>query len=82
MFLNDQTINSGQVLRDEIALIDRIDEVRLVVLRGQELINVSLFAERSGTNGMNFTDQLQASAPVRTVILALTGASHVVADGF
>ncbi len=46
VFLNDQTVNSGQVLRDEIALIDRIDEVRLIVLRGQELINVSLFAQR------------------------------------
>jgi serine protease Do len=44
VFLNDQTVNSAQVLRDEIALIDRIDEVRLIVLRGQELINVSLFA--------------------------------------
>jgi serine protease Do len=46
VFLNDQSINSAQLLRDEIALIDRIDEVRLVLLRGQELINVSLFAER------------------------------------
>lgn len=46
VFLNDQPINSGQLLRDEIGLVDRIDEVRLVLLRGQELINVSLFAER------------------------------------
>jgi S1-C subfamily serine protease len=46
VFLNDQTINSGQILRDELGLIDRIDEVRLVLLRGQELINVSLFADR------------------------------------
>lgn len=46
VFLNDQPINSAQLLRDEIGLVDRIDEVRLVLLRGQELINVSLFAER------------------------------------
>jgi S1-C subfamily serine protease len=46
VFLNDQTMNSTQLLRDELELIDRIDEVRLTVLRGQELINVSLFAER------------------------------------
>jgi hypothetical protein len=39
-------MNSTQLLRDELELIDRIDEVRLTVLRGQELINVSLFAER------------------------------------
>lgn len=46
LFVNDLTINSAQALRDEIAMIDRIDEVRLVMLRGQELINVSLFAKR------------------------------------
>lgn len=46
VFLNDATINSGQLLRDELQLIDRIDEVRLVVLRGNELIKVSLFADR------------------------------------
>ena len=43
VFLNDQPINSAQLLRDEMALVDRIDEVRLVLLRGQELINLSLF---------------------------------------
>jgi S1-C subfamily serine protease len=46
VFLNDQTINSAQMLQDELGMIDRIDEVRLIVLRGQELVNVSLFAQR------------------------------------
>jgi S1-C subfamily serine protease len=44
LFVNDQIISSAAVLREELTLIDRIDEVRLVVQRGQELINVSLFA--------------------------------------
>ena len=46
VFVNDVTINSAQLLRDELGLIDLIDEVRLVVLRGNELIKVSLFADR------------------------------------
>jgi S1-C subfamily serine protease len=44
LFVNDQIISSASVLREELSLIDRIDEVRLVVQRGQELVNVSLFA--------------------------------------
>jgi serine protease Do len=46
VFLNDVTVTSAQSLRDEMAFVDRIDEVRLTVLRGQQLIEVSLFATR------------------------------------
>ncbi len=46
VFLNDLTVTSAQVLREELGLIDRIDEVRLTVLRDQQLIEVSLFAAR------------------------------------
>ena len=44
LFVNDQIISSASMLREELSLIDRIDEVRLIVQRGQELVNVSLFA--------------------------------------
>jgi serine protease Do len=42
LFVNDHMVPSAQSLRQELALIDRIDEVRLVVQRDQELLNVSL----------------------------------------
>lgn len=46
LYVNDQIVPSAQTLRDELSLIDRIDEVRVVVQRGQELVNASLFVER------------------------------------
>lgn len=45
LFVNDRLVNSSKVLREELFYIDRIDEVRLVVQRQQQLIEVSLFAE-------------------------------------
>lgn len=45
LFVNDRLINSASVLREELLYIDRIDEIRLIVQRGQQLIEVSLFAE-------------------------------------
>jgi len=44
LYINDRVASSVQVLVEELSCIDRIDEVRLVVQRGQELVNVSLFA--------------------------------------
>jgi serine protease Do len=44
LFVNDHLVPSALSLRQELALIDRIDEVRLVVQRDQELLSVSLFA--------------------------------------
>lgn len=46
LYVNDQIVSSAQTLRDELSLIDRIDEVRIVVQRGHELVNASLFVER------------------------------------
>ncbi|MBC8353979.1 MAG: serine protease [Planctomycetes bacterium] len=45
LFANDRLVNSSKILREELIYIDRIDEVRLVVQRMQQLIEVSLFAE-------------------------------------
>ncbi|MEX0818382.1 MAG: S1C family serine protease [Pirellulaceae bacterium] len=45
LFVNDRLVNSSKVLRDELLYLDRIDEVRLVIQRQQQLIEVSLFAE-------------------------------------
>jgi serine protease Do len=45
LFVGDGILNSAKSLRDELSFIDRIDEVRLVVQRQQELIEVSVFAE-------------------------------------
>jgi serine protease Do len=44
LFVNDRLASSIQVLREELSYIDRIDEVRLLVQRGQDLVEVSLFA--------------------------------------
>ncbi|MFO0869505.1 MAG: trypsin-like peptidase domain-containing protein [Pirellulales bacterium] len=44
LFVNDRAISSCKVLREELSLIDRIDEVRLIVQRGQELKEVTLVA--------------------------------------
>ncbi len=45
LFINDRIINSSKTLTDELQYIDRIDEVRLVIQRQQQLIEVSLFAD-------------------------------------
>lgn len=45
LFVNDQIVNSSKQLRDELEYIDRIDEVRLLVQRDRELLDVSLFVE-------------------------------------
>jgi serine protease Do len=44
LFVNDRVISSAKGLVEELSYIDRIDEVRLILQRGQELVNVSLFA--------------------------------------
>lgn len=45
LFVNDRLVNSSRVLNEELSFIDRIDEVRMIVQRGQSLVEVSLFAE-------------------------------------
>jgi serine protease Do len=45
LFVNDRLVSSSKILREELLYIDRIDEVRLVIQRQQQLIEVSLFAE-------------------------------------
>ena len=44
LFINDRAISSRKVLLEELTFIDRLDEVRLVVQRGQELVEVTLVA--------------------------------------
>lgn len=44
LFVNDRTVSSRKVLLDEITFIDRLDEVRLVVQRGQDLLEIQLTA--------------------------------------
>lgn len=44
LFVNDRLTRSARDLRDELSYIDRIDEVRLLVQRGQSLQEFSLFA--------------------------------------
>jgi serine protease Do len=44
LFVNDRTVSSRKVLLEELTFIDRLDEVRLVVQRGQELIEMKLLA--------------------------------------
>lgn len=46
LFVNDRIASSCRAVRDEFTFIDRIDEVRLTVQRGQELIDVSIKADR------------------------------------
>lgn len=43
LFVNDRVTSTIQGLKGELAYIDRIDEVRLVLQRGQQLVPVSLF---------------------------------------
>jgi S1-C subfamily serine protease len=44
LFVNGHIASSIEALNDQLAHVDRIDEIRLVIQRGQELIEVSLFA--------------------------------------
>jgi serine protease Do len=44
LFVGQRIVQSALSLREELALIDRIDEVRLVVQRGDDLLEVSMFA--------------------------------------
>lgn len=44
LFVNERAVGSCKILRDELEFIDRIDEVRLIVQRGQELVEVTLEA--------------------------------------
>jgi serine protease Do len=46
LMVNNRMATSITNLKDELSYIDRIDEVRLLVQRGQELVEVSLFAPR------------------------------------
>jgi len=44
LFVNDRLAGSASDLKEALSYIDRIDEVRLLVQRGQSLIEMSLFA--------------------------------------
>ena len=44
LFVNDEMARSAQELKRQLTFIDRIDEVRLLVQRNQQLIEMSLFA--------------------------------------
>lgn len=44
LFVNDRTVTSRKVLLEELTFIDRLDEVRFVVQRGQELVELTLIA--------------------------------------
>jgi serine protease Do len=37
LFVNDRTISSCKGLREELTFIDRLDEIRIIVQRGQDL---------------------------------------------
>ena len=45
LFVNERAVGSCRVLRDEFTFIDRADEVRLIVQRGQDLKEITLAAE-------------------------------------
>ena len=44
LFVNDRLIRSAREFKNELTYIDRIDEVRLSVMRRNELVEVSVFA--------------------------------------
>jgi serine protease Do len=44
LFVNDRMVRSARDFKEELSYIDRIDEVRMLVQRGQALLDVSLFA--------------------------------------
>ena len=46
LFVNNHIVSSCEMFREELSYIDRLDEIRLTVQRGQELIEVTLGAER------------------------------------
>ncbi|MFM8250151.1 MAG: S1C family serine protease [Planctomycetota bacterium] len=45
LFVNERAVSSCKVLLEELTFIDRLDDVRLIVQRGQELVEVTLTAE-------------------------------------
>ena len=45
LFVNERAVSSCKVLREELTFIDRIDEVRLIVQREQELKEFTLVAD-------------------------------------
>ena len=45
LFLGEHVVQSCRILRDQLGLIDRADEITLTIQRGQELIEVTLQAE-------------------------------------
>ena len=45
LFVNERAVSSCKVLLEELTYIDRLDDVRLIVQRGQELVEVTLAAE-------------------------------------
>lgn len=47
LFVNDRLVQSCKALRAELERIDRLDGVRLTVIRGQQLIEVELAIEES-----------------------------------
>ena len=46
LFVNDRIASSCRAVRNELSFIDRIDQVRLTVQRGQQLLDVSVKADR------------------------------------
>ena len=46
LFVNDHLVQSCKSLRGELEMIDRIDQVKLTLIRGQELVDVVLAADR------------------------------------
>jgi serine protease Do len=45
LFINDRLVPSARALRTELEHIDRGDPVRLTLMRGQELVDVTLKVE-------------------------------------
>jgi serine protease Do len=46
LFVNNQIVDSCAGLKDELSFIDRIDEVRLIVQRGQQLMEFTISARQ------------------------------------
>jgi S1-C subfamily serine protease len=42
LFINGRIVQSCKLVNDELTFIDRLDEVRLTIQRGQELLDVTL----------------------------------------
>ena len=45
LFLNEKLVSSCKTMRRELEYIDRVDKVKLILLRDQELVNVTLGAK-------------------------------------